>query len=141
MRREVGGGLFFSLDQLDAIADLLRTGSPVKARMALILLDALADGLLFRRIESIYEAGEDPFRKMDRYSRSERRIARQRFNRRVEVVRRTGAFTHFFGMGKELINDQEAAILRVGHGYRNEQLAGWDSRHDRRSTIKQRLVQ
>ena len=116
-----GGDLFVALEQLEAIRDLLLANSPVKDRMALILLDALADALLFRRLEQIYEATEEPFlrHKMPRFSRQDRFVARQRFNRRVEIARQATELDRWVGDGEELITESDAAILKVGHSYRN----------------------
>jgi len=116
-----GGDLFLALEQLEAIRDLLMANSPVKDRMALILLDALADALLFRRLEQIYEATEEPFlrHKMPRFSRQDRFVARQRFNRRVEIARQATELDRWVGDGEELISESDAAILKVGHSYRN----------------------
>jgi hypothetical protein len=116
-----GGDLFLALEQLEAIRDLLLANSAVKDRMALILLDALADALLFRRLEQIYEATEEPHLryKMPRFSRQDRFAARQRFNRRVEIARQVTELDGWVGDGDELISESDAAILKVGHSYRN----------------------
>ncbi len=116
-----GGHLFLALEQLEAIRDLLSARSPVKDRMALILLDTLADALLFRRLERIYEASEESFlrHKMPRFSRRDRLVARQRFNRRVEIARQVTELDRWMGDGDELIDADDAAILKVGHSYRN----------------------
>jgi hypothetical protein len=118
----VGGSLFLALEQLDGIRELLRTGSPVKARMALVLLDGLADAMLFRRLEQLYEASEEPFLKhrMPRYSTRDRNIARQRFNRRVEIARRVTEVDRWVRDGAALIDEADAAVLKVGHSYRND---------------------
>lgn len=118
----VGGDLFLALEQLDAIRQLLRTKSPVKARMALILLDGLADAMLFRRLEQLYDASEEPVlkHKMPRYSNRYRNLARQRFNRRVEIARQLTEVDRWFGDGGALIDDADAAVLKVGHSYRND---------------------
>ena len=116
-----GGDLFLALEQLEAIRELLRVRSPVKDRMALILLDALGDALLFRRLERIYEATEEPFlrHKMPRFSRRDRFAARQRFSRRVEIARQVTELDRWVGDGDELISASDGAILKVGHSYRN----------------------
>src|SRR5436309_12215269 len=89
--------------------------------MALILLDGLADAMLFRRIEQLYEASEDPFlmHKMRRYSTRDRNLARQRFNRRVEMVRRVTEVDWWVGDEEALSDDADAPVLKVGHRYRN----------------------
>jgi hypothetical protein len=116
-----GGHLFLALEQLEAIRDLLLAKSSVKERMALILLDALADALIFCRLAQIYEATEEPFlrHKMPRFSRQDRFVARQRFNRRVEIARQVTEIDRWVGDGEELISESDAAILKVGHSYRN----------------------
>jgi hypothetical protein len=118
----VGGNLFLALEQLEAIRDLLRTKSAVKARMALILLDSLADAMLFRRLEQVYDAAEESLlrHKMPRYSTRERNLARQRFNRRVEIARRPSELDSWLGDGAPLIDEADATVLKVGHSYRND---------------------
>lgn len=117
----VAGDLFLALEQLEAIRELLRTKSSVRARMALILLDGLADSLLFRRLERIYEASEEPWLRgeMPVFPSRERSLARQRFNRRVEIARRPTELDRWVGDGAPLIDDADAAVLKVGHSYRN----------------------
>jgi hypothetical protein len=114
--------LFVALEQLETIRDLLRTNSPVKARMALILLDSLADAVLFRRLERIYDASEEPLLRhlMPQYSNRERSVARQRFNKRVEIARRLSEVDRWRGESDSLIDDADAAVLKVGHSYRND---------------------
>jgi hypothetical protein len=116
-----GGDLFLALEQLEAIRDLLRANSPVKARMALILLDGLADAMLFRRLRQLYDASDEPLlkRKMPRYSTHERGLARQRFNKRVELARQPTELDSWLGDGEPLISDADASVLRIGHSYRN----------------------
>ena len=116
-----GGDVFLALEQLEAISDLLQAKTPVKDGMALILLDGLADALLFRRLEQVYAATEEPFlrHKMPRLTRQDRYVARQRFNRRVEIARRVTELDRWHGDGEPLIDDSDAAILKICHGYRN----------------------
>jgi hypothetical protein len=118
----VGGSLFLALEQLDGIRELLKAGSPVKARMALILLDGLADAMLFRRLEQLYEASEEPLvrHKMPRYSARDRNLTRQRFSRRVEMARQLTEVDRWVGDGEPLIDEPDAAVLKVGHSYRND---------------------
>jgi hypothetical protein len=118
----IGGSLFLALEQLDAIRELLEKRSPVQARMALILLDGLTDAMLFRRLEELYEASEMPWirHEMPRYSTRKRSPARQRFSRRVEMARRVTAVDRLLGDGEQLIDDADAAVLKIGHSYRND---------------------
>ena len=112
--------LFLHLEQLEAIRDLLAAGSAARAQMALILLDGLADALVFRRLSRLYEATEDFFlkRTMPRFTTQDRAIARQRFNRRVEIAAQT-ELNSFFGESPRLLTEPEAVILKVAHRYRN----------------------
>lgn len=112
--------LFLQLEQLEAVHDLLAAGSAARAQMALILLDGMADALIYRRLTRIYEATEDFFlrRSMPRFTQQDRAVARQRFNRRVEIAAQT-ELTSFFGESPRLLTEQEAAILKVAHRYRN----------------------
>lgn len=90
--------------------------------MALILLDGLADAMLFRRLQQLYEAAEEPIlkHKMPRFSTRERNLARQRFNKRVEIARRPTELDGWLGDGEPLISDADAIVLKVGHSYRND---------------------
>lgn len=112
--------LFLQLEQLEAVHDLLAAGSAARAQMALILLDGMADALIYRRLTRLYEATEDFFlrRSMPRFTQQDRVVARQRFNRRVEIAAQT-ELTSFFGESPRLLTEQEAAILKVAHRYRN----------------------
>lgn len=112
--------LFRQLEQLEAIYDLLAAESIARAQMALILLDGLADSLIYQRLTRLYEATEDFFlrRSMPRFTQRDREIARQRFNRRVEIAAQT-ELKSFFGESPRLLTEPEAAILKVAHRYRN----------------------
>ena len=116
-----GSDLFRMLEQLEAIEELLRARSPVKARMALILLDALTDAVVFRRLQQIYEAAEEPWfrRNMPQLSRQQRFEARQNFNRRIEIVRKPTELDRWFGDGEPFIAGPDAEILKIGHRFRN----------------------
>lgn len=40
--------------------ELRLSGSAVRARMALVLLDAIADSLIYRRLQDLYSTSEEP---------------------------------------------------------------------------------
>lgn len=121
MERHSVRDLFLGFEQLEVIRDLLLSGSPVRARMALILLDGLADAMLFRRLEDLYDASEMPVArklwKMPHYTRKTRLRARQYFSRRVELARQR--VPSLFGNEAEWLSDDDATVLRVCHSYRN----------------------
>jgi hypothetical protein len=57
---------------------------------------------------------------MPRYSTRDRAVARQRFNKRVEIARRPSELDSWLGDGEPLISDADAIVLKVGHSYRND---------------------
>jgi hypothetical protein len=120
--RESASDLFYVAEQLEAIRGLILADTPIKARMALILLDGLADAILFRRIEEIYRASDEPlFRhQMPRYPSKGRQRARQRFNRRVDLVSQVTELDRWLGDGQPLVDEHDAALVKVGHSYRND---------------------
>ena len=111
--------MLLGLEQLGVCRELLLDGSPVKARMALILLDGLADSLIHRRLQNLYETSEQRFAMGPRlYSTKERKQARKNFGERVEFAQ------HGFLPGGlvwdegPILDELDAAIVRVGHSYR-----------------------
>jgi hypothetical protein len=117
-------------EQLVVCRELLVSGSVPKARMAIILLDQLADALIFRRCELAYSIWEDrAWMRQDhpRYGRAEKRRAARDFGRRIEIA--LALDRHFPGDPEDpMIHDGEAAILRIAHRYRN--LAHHRDRHN-----------
>jgi hypothetical protein len=107
------------LEQLGVCRELLLDGSPVKARMALILLDGSADSLIYRRLQSLYETSEQRFATGPRlYSTKQRKQARMKFGERVELAQDSfspGGLTWDEG---PILDELDAAIVLVGHSYR-----------------------
>ena len=116
-----GDRFFLGLEQLEVCRELLRSGSPAKARMAVILLDGLLDALLYRRLEALYRASEDPMtrRDMDPYPKKVRREARLNFARRIELAQESTYYDELWGGSGAVVDEDDAAILLVGHSYRN----------------------
>jgi hypothetical protein len=116
-----GDHFFLGLEQLEVCRELLLSGSAAKARMAVILLDGLADAILYRRLQDLYLASEHPTtrRKMRQYPKKLRGEARRNFGRRVELTQETTYLDEFRG-DSAIVDELDAAILRVGHSYRND---------------------
>lgn len=119
-------------EQLAVCRELLASGSVPKARMAIILLDQLADALIFRRCELAYSIWDDRTwlrQHHPRYGRAEKNRARRNFGRRIEIAQVLDR--HFPGNPEDpMIRDGDAAILRIAHRYRN--LAHHRDRHNPR---------
>lgn len=117
-------------EQLAVCRELLSSGSVPKARMAIILLDQLADALIFRRCDLAYSIWEDRAwmrQHHPRYGRAEKRRATRNFERRIEIAQALDQ--HCPGDPEDpMIRDGDAAILRITHRYRN--LAHHRDRHN-----------
>ncbi len=108
-----------ALEQLQLCRELLLDGSPAKARMAVILLDGLADAILYRRLERLYRVSENEFVGLGPYGKDVRRQARNDFGKRVSLCSDPTADTFVSGGGGPLVTTDAAVVLRVGHSYRN----------------------
>jgi hypothetical protein len=114
--------MLLGLKQLGVCRELLLDGSSAKARMALILLDALADSLIYRRLQSLYGISEQRFAPQGPrvYSTKQRRQAKMNFERRVELAQDSfppGGLTWDEG---PILDELDAAIVLVGHSYRKD---------------------
>ena len=70
------------VEQLEQAIDLLESGSVARQRMALVALDTLAEGLLFRHMETVFLASDEPTWVEHRtFPARERRAAHERFNK------------------------------------------------------------
>lgn len=87
--------------------------------MAVILLDGLADALLYRRLERLYRVSENEFVGLGPYGKDVRRQARNDFGKRVSLCSDPTADTFVSGGGGPLVTTDAAVVLRVGHSYRN----------------------
>lgn len=111
---------FHDLEVLEECRELLLSGSGAQARMALILLDSLADALLHRRLERAYAASEELWY-MDnpRFPKSVRRSARQNFGARLRLAQQPFLDLLHSGSREQLVSELEADVLLIGHSYRN----------------------
>lgn len=108
-----------ALEQLRVCRELLLDGSPAKARMAVILLDGLADAFLYRRLERLYDLSEDAFVGLGPYPKEVRRQARLDFGTRLRLCADPAGDAFVGGGGGPLVTGDQAVVLRVGHSYRN----------------------
>lgn len=107
---EVDAQFALFTEQLETCRDLLLLGSVPKARMALILLDNLAELLVFRLSERRFSDPLAPDAWPARYTNRQERAARRSFGARLEVVK---------AASPSLVTDSREAVIRVGHAYRN----------------------
>lgn len=110
MRNDTG------IDELKLLAEQLRLArtflgrrSPVEAKVTIILLDSMADSLMYRRCRSEFE--EDTFLAViqrPRFSRIKRSEALRDFRAKVNLLCSVGFMTH-----------EDSTVLKIGHSYRN----------------------
>jgi hypothetical protein len=123
--------LLHDLEVLVECRKMLLSGSPTKARMALILLDALADALLHRRLRRVTAAGDmfwSWYRENPMFTESELRDARRSFDERIGLARQQFDDLANPGAEQELVSDVDAQVLSIGHSYRN--LAHHQDKHN-----------
>jgi len=108
-----------AVEQLRLCRELLLDRNPAKARMAVILLDGLADAFLYRRLERLYSASENDFLGDMRFPKEVRRQARLDFGTRLRLCADVTYDAFVSGGGGPLVTDDAAVVLRVGHSYRN----------------------
>ena len=108
-----------ALEQLRLCRDLLLDGSPAKARMAVILLDGLADAFLYRRLERLYDLSESDFVGIGPFPKEMRRQARLDFGTRLRLCADPTGDAFVSGGRGPLVTTDTAVVLRVGHSYRN----------------------
>jgi hypothetical protein len=114
--------LLHDLEVLVECRTMLLSNSPTKARMALILLDALADALVHRRLRRVTAASEmfwSWYRENPMFTDSELRDARRSFDERIGLARQQFEDVANLGAERELMRDVDAKVLSVGHSYRN----------------------
>jgi hypothetical protein len=108
------------VEQLEEAVRLLKTGRLAGQRMALVALDALAEGLLFRHMDRVFLASDQPVPVVGRtFTVTERRAARDRFTKRVALATERFEGMWEFMYPEPLLDQADAAIFRVAHHYRN----------------------
>lgn len=106
-------------EQLEEVREMLLGDTVVKSRMAIILLDNLASILLLEHSRRLFEASEGSWwMKMKRFSAKERRRIEGDFSRQVTLAA-TDSDAPSFTRPERLLDEGDAAILRIAHQYRN----------------------
>ncbi len=96
-------------EQLQLTRTLLSRGSPVGAKVTIILLDNIADSLMYRRCCHEFERDTDfAFVRRQRFSRIERSEAFRDFKAKVNLLCSIGFLT-----------PDDSTVLKIGHSYRN----------------------
>src|SRR6185312_16136736 len=110
------------LDTLEEVVGHLRSDAPARHRIALILTDYIADVLLARRVNSVVQLSEyGPwFEPRERFTDRDLNLLRQGFNRRLQVASQSYERPMTFGMGRPILAEELAEVLRVAHAYRND---------------------
>lgn len=99
------------IEQLEVCADLIKSDSPAKSRMAIILLDNLIDILMYRYC--LYEFSRDYFVRSfhpPKFTEEEEADAKNNIEGKIKIVRR---------YIKKLTKTEET-IIRLCHSYRND---------------------
>lgn len=115
-----------AVEQLEVCAELISSESPHKARMAIILLDNLADILLLRYCN--YKFSEDFYFGLvydkPKYTRDQLKKAQDNLHGKLEMVRNNT---------KVILTKKDETIISVCHAYRNS--AQHNDEHNPQMTI------
>jgi hypothetical protein len=120
-RREDAGQRFLRfVEQLEQAVSLLETQRVALQWMGLVALDNLAEGLLFRHLEQVFLASDEPTWVEHRtFSAPERRAARERFNKRVALAAEKLKSVMPVYFPDPILDTHDAVVFRVAHHYRN----------------------
>lgn len=99
------------IEQLEEAARQLERGTATGARLALVLLDNLAEVFMYRKVQEVFLRDRVPHW-----------VAQFRYptRKRREVLRSFPAKVDFLAAETELLGQDEAEVLRVCHRLRNE---------------------
>lgn len=99
-----------AVEQLEICRDLIKSSSDTKARIAIILLDNIAEVLMYRHcFETFSSADFTKFIVPQRFPSKTRREVLKYFDEKVVL----------FQTELKLIPNTDAIVLRIGHSYRN----------------------
>jgi hypothetical protein len=97
------------VEQLAMIRGLLDGGSGVDAKVAIILLDNVADSLMYRRcLQEFEKDSELAMIRRPRFTLAKQSEALWDFKTKVNLLN-----------GIDFMSDEDAAVLKIGHSYRN----------------------
>jgi hypothetical protein len=104
------------IEELEHAGDLLQSKRLAKERMALVILDSMAERLLYEHAELFFDATEQMAWRNDRqYTARERNGILGDFASKVVLAQQVKGFPY----RGALLNDLDGAIFRVAHTYRN----------------------
>jgi len=104
------------IEQLEHAADLLDRERPAEHRMALVILDSLADVLLFHRAQRHIQTRDSFWHRKAGYTNQQRDRILMDFNRKVQIASISEPDFHY---PKVLLDGLDATIFRIAHSYRN----------------------
>ncbi len=108
------------VEQLEQAIDLLESGRVARQRMALVALDTLAEGVLFRHMETVFLASDESTWVEHRtFPARERRAAHERFNKRVAIAAEKLESVPPVYYPERILDEHDAVVFRVAHHYRN----------------------
>lgn len=110
------------LDGVEDVVARLESDNIADLRLALVIVDYLADVLLARRVDRVIRLSERGFawEAREQFDSKARGLLRQGFNRRVTLAARPYDAAFTFGLGDPILQQAEAEVLRVAHAYRND---------------------
>ena len=104
------------IEELEHAGELLETERLAKERMALVILDSMAERLLYQHGEGYFRAAEEMVWRKDRqYTAKERNRILSDFGSKVNLAQKEKEWPY----PAPLLDDLDAAIFRVAHSYRN----------------------
>jgi hypothetical protein len=104
------------LEELEHAAELLLTGGVARERMALVIVDSLAERLLYQHAQSCFRASEAPVALLtDPFPAARRGKTLDDFRRRVRLALADDKYLPFVD---PILDELDAEIFRVAHDYR-----------------------
>jgi hypothetical protein len=108
------------VEQLEQAIVLLESGRIARQRMALVALDNLAEGLVFRHLEKVFLASDEPTWVEHReFPAKERLEAHRSFSKRVELAAEELESVMPVYFPERILDAHDAVVFRVAHHYRN----------------------
>lgn len=105
-------------DQFEHTTELLQSRSPAKHRLALLVVDSLAESLLIRHAELVFATEDSTVSKRRRYTQTEREKIDRRFASKVEIGKLDALKPHWPQVGA-VLDEHDASMFLAGHAYRN----------------------
>lgn len=104
------------VEELEHAAELLLHGGLAEERMALVIIDSLAERLLYQHAEQCFRASDAPIAaSTDPFPAARRQQTLGDFRRRVQLAQTDEKFFLFID---PILNELDAEIFRIAHDYR-----------------------